>query len=427
MDILKILIHFIIFFQIIVNINCQPYVPAGRSHHTATLIGTRIFFLGGATNIINGKFQTSNDFFYLDVSRSFNKTKDKLPFVDLSVKAKDIPPHFGAAATVFGEPKDSIFLVDGDMGKFNDPYKIAFSFNSTQLEWKTITVFQGMIPTRKMIMNAVTDNNNTIYIFGGGFDGTNPAGIVEYLYSSEISTFDATNKVWNNRNSGLIGRDGHTATFLPDTGEIIYIGGINSGFGLSNITNLDVYNTINHTWRMQTTINPPEPRYGHTAVLTNDNRIVIFGGAQVTIEKPVKNRYVVLDTKTFEWYHGNEDPIIRAPFKHHTATLINDYMFIAFGIIDSINNQMFNNDILIYKIEDYANYSEVNNFIVENNNNAIISSTPSSDLDHNPKHSIAGAVIFGSILGIVIFGLVGFLTFRWYNKKRIDMEVIPTP
>ena len=60
-------------------------------------------------------------------------------------------------------------------------------------------------------------------------------------------------------------------------------------------------------------------------------RIIIFGGAQVNIDIPVKNRYVVLDIKTLEWYSGKDDLSFRAPFRHHTATLYNDYMFICFG------------------------------------------------------------------------------------------------
>ena len=60
-------------------------------------------------------------------------------------------------------------------------------------------------------------------------------------------------------------------------------------------------------------------------------RIIIFGGSQTNTGLPVYNRYVVLDTKALEWYHGKEDLSTRAPFKHHTATLYNDYMFIAFG------------------------------------------------------------------------------------------------
>ena len=60
-------------------------------------------------------------------------------------------------------------------------------------------------------------------------------------------------------------------------------------------------------------------------------RIIVFGGARVNITLAVFNRYVVLDVKTLQWYHGKEDPSTKAPFRLHTATLYNDYMFIAFG------------------------------------------------------------------------------------------------
>ena len=46
---------------------------------------------------------------------------------------------------------------------------------------------------------------------------------------------------------------------------------------------------------------------------------------------PIENYYVVLNIKTLEWYHGNKI-ITGAPYRGHTATLYNDYMFIAFGM-----------------------------------------------------------------------------------------------
>ena len=65
----------------------------------------------------------------------------------------------------------------------------------------------------------------------------------------------------------------------------------------------------------------------------NDKRIVIFGGGGGFNEAnvydntiPVKNRYVVLNTETLEWYHGDKKPQNEAPFRRHTATLYNDYM-----------------------------------------------------------------------------------------------------
>ncbi|GBC09642.1 hypothetical protein RclHR1_00900028 [Rhizophagus clarus] len=218
---LKNLILYIIFSQIIVNINCQPYIPKGRIYHTATLVGTKIFFLDGQDNN-----ESLNYFFYLDVSKSFNKTKDSLPFVNLTFD-DSVPKHHGAATTI-------------------------------------------------------------------------------------------------------IKREGHTATFLSDTGEIVYIGGCGDNGLLINMNILDVYNIINGSWNKWETKNPPEQRCWHTAVLTNDNRIIVFGGVNSSLTMPVENYYVVLNTKTLEWYHGNGN-IIGAPYKGHTATYHDDYMFIAFG------------------------------------------------------------------------------------------------
>src|SRR4051794_23116647 len=118
---MKNLIAYIILLQLILNVNCQ-YVPVGRSMHTSALVGTKLYFLGGTTSRINidANLKVLNDFFYLDISKSFDKTKGTLPFVDLSATALEIPPHFGAASTVFGEPKDTIFLFGGDMRNLND-------------------------------------------------------------------------------------------------------------------------------------------------------------------------------------------------------------------------------------------------------------------------------------------------------------------
>src|SRR3954454_2005492 len=151
---MKTLILYIIFFHFlvnIVNINCQQYVPVARVMHTATLVETKIYFLGGSKSDESG--EPLNDFFYLDISKSFDKTKEALPFVDLSDKASEIPPHFGAATTVFR--KDSIFFFGGEMRNLNDQFRLTYSFNATQLKWRTVTVSQGTVPLRKRIMNAV--------------------------------------------------------------------------------------------------------------------------------------------------------------------------------------------------------------------------------------------------------------------------------
>ena len=231
MESLKILIFLVYFFQIIVNINGQKYVPKGRYLHTATLVGTKIYFLGGGLDA-GGIFYT-NDFFYLDISESFDKTKGALPFVNISDKSSEIPKHYAATTTVFGELKDSIFFFGGNMTNYNGLYTLMRSFNATESEWNMVTVSQGNTPKRREHARAVTDNNDKIYIFGGVF-------IDFTTYSIEMTIFDTVNKIWSTGVNG-IGRIGHTATFLPDTKEIIYIGGFNLD-GNNNSVLLDITN-----------------------------------------------------------------------------------------------------------------------------------------------------------------------------------------
>ena len=74
-------------------------------------------------------------------------------------------------------------------------------------------------------------------------------------------------------------------------------------------------------------------------------------------------------------------------------------------------------DVLIYKIGDYANFTKVNNFINENISPPppIQSIEPKDNQDnHNPSNNrgvIIGAII-GGILGIIILGFIGYIIFR---------------
>lgn len=206
----KTLFFYIIFFQLVaINVDCQRFVPMARKLHTAALVETKLHFLGGAT--ID---KALNDFFYLDISKSFDKASGGLPFVDASNKAIEIPPHVGAVTSVFGELKDSIFFFGGSMEQLNTPSRLMHSFNSAESKWKSVTVSpQSIVPERRMLTSAVTDNNNKIYIFGGGFNVANVTGQTQYIFYNEMNIFDTINKIWTNGDIGFA-RDGHTATFL---------------------------------------------------------------------------------------------------------------------------------------------------------------------------------------------------------------------
>ncbi|GBB90350.1 hypothetical protein RclHR1_17290003 [Rhizophagus clarus] len=391
MRISKNLILYITFFQIIINISCQQYIPRGRVYHTATLIGTRIYFLGG----LNNDSLLTNDFFYLDISKSFNKIEGPLPFVNVTLSGS-IPKHYGATTSAFGKSKSSIFFFGGDIGALQLTIELAYTLDTTQspLIWKNIAVSSNEVERRRLL-SAVADNNNKIYLFGGG----GRMGDIVYMHYNIMNIFDNATDSWTYTiDNTIIKREGHTATFLSDTGEIVYIGGCGDNGTLIDMTIVfRCNNTISGTWQKWETKNPPEQRCQHTAALTTDNRIIVFGGID-SLELPVENYYVVLNTKTLEWYHGNES-ITGAPYRGHTATFYNNYMFVAFG--QGITQQA-SNDILIYEIKDGANFAEVDYY------NIPVDNTPFNyDL-------IMGITTFS----IIVLGFIGLVIFMYIKQKK---------
>ena len=74
----------------------------------------------------------------------------------------------------------------------------------------------------------------------------------------------------------------------------------------------------------------------------------------------------------------------------------------------------YSNNILIYKIGDYANFTEVNNFINENNADSYYKSTTPPKSTNNNR-VVVGATL--GILSIIILGFIGFIIFKRYKKS----------
>ncbi|CAB5326402.1 unnamed protein product [Rhizophagus irregularis] len=141
------IIFYLISFQINV-INCQQYVPMKRAFHTATLVEKKIYFLGGFTELSI----YTNDFFTLDVSKSFNQSEG-CPFEDLNhLSASVVPEHNRATTSVGGLSNDTFFLFGGDMGSQSKyASEILQSFNTSKLgmpKVSVITDYNRFLPVR---------------------------------------------------------------------------------------------------------------------------------------------------------------------------------------------------------------------------------------------------------------------------------------
>src|SRR2546423_13014706 len=92
----KILILIILSFLV----NGQQFMPGPRVGHTATLLGNKIYYVGGYI----GNDITTADFFYLD---------EKSTWVDLKSQGVKFPRIDGHTSNIGGANQDSIFTIGG--------------------------------------------------------------------------------------------------------------------------------------------------------------------------------------------------------------------------------------------------------------------------------------------------------------------------
>ncbi|CAG8663020.1 12190_t:CDS:2 [Rhizophagus irregularis] len=85
-----------------------------------------------------------------------------------------------------------------------------------------------------------------------------------------------------------------------------------------------------------------ENRFLHSAVLTPDERIIVFGGNKDDIATPVLNPLAVLNTKVvpYEWSVPTPAPPLPLTTNLHSATLVGNYMFNSYSVFlrSKLNN-----------------------------------------------------------------------------------------
>src|ERR1044071_8576675 len=102
--------------QLIIEIHCQtkPFKPLSRYRHTATLIDGKLYVLGGLSDLDD---ITGSQFFYLDVSGSFNT--QELLWYDLT-NINYVPCHGKAESVTGGTNKDTLYLYGGEPTNYTE-------------------------------------------------------------------------------------------------------------------------------------------------------------------------------------------------------------------------------------------------------------------------------------------------------------------
>ncbi|CAG8723413.1 1177_t:CDS:2 [Rhizophagus irregularis] len=366
------ILFFVFFSQLIIT---SSYTLVGRKGHTASYMDNKIYFLGGA---IENYFET-NDFFYLDVSKPFN-LDSTLPIVDLSNDARKIHPHSSSGvSTICGPNNDTIFLI---CGVSKDSFFYRFINNK---EWVPVI----------------------------SFDNVQWSSALEYFLLPDLNIPNYL----------------APAILLPD-GRIAYIGKRIDDLWV-NFRNIYIYDTINGTWiNMSTSGIEPSSRALHTAVLTQDDLIIIYGGVDSQF-LPVPDQISVLDTKvdSFTWSVPNIDPVpSSAPFRDHTATIVGNYMIIAFGEYRNTTNDIFSDQIHMIDVSEKNNYMWVKSFTPNNTYTSNTtteststiepaSATKSANATKSPGEGLA-AIIGGTTGGIATVIIIISVSYLLYRRKR---------
>ncbi|KAF0538930.1 galactose oxidase [Gigaspora margarita] len=412
------ILFFVIFNSVYFFVICQN-VPNPRREQTSTLVGTRLYFFGGFTII-----GASNEVWYLDLSSSFNISTPPWH----NDVAMPVVNFFGTSCL---SPIDNstVFLIGGRMQiantNINSNTASLYKFDSKTLQWTTpvINNFNSSFETRNE-MQAVIDNNGKIFVFGGINTGNDDT--ITIAAYNDMSILDITTMIWSTQtqSQSVLKNIDYTATLLP-SGLIVYVGGRGSNSSNLNkyISDSNIRHKILHLSASGSTI---ASRSHHSAVLTQDGNIIIYGGS-ISESSQVANVFsdiAVLNTNSWSWSVPNVSGIGAPPLTEHSAAIYKNYMILAFGATSATN--VYTNKIYIL---DTQNYTWVTTFNIPTTTNQIKqtqgNSNSSTDQANNSTTNFYIEIGVGA--GVVILAVILFIIGFFIYKNRHKEEYVATP
>ncbi|POG79680.1 hypothetical protein GLOIN_2v1836168 [Rhizophagus irregularis DAOM 181602=DAOM 197198] len=393
----------VLFLLIILSIEiCYSLIPIERNAQSSVLVDKKLFFLGG-TSSKPAAFPL-DQILYLDVSKPFNTAVPPFEVLNISI------PFRSTFATAFLSPqKDVIYLFGGSMwdvntNAYNYNKSVLYSFNLENNEW-TIPTTNGIAPEHRRTINGVINNENgKFYVFSGHIDYFTGANNSRAL--NDMNIFDTISLTWSKGpiENAPLPRVGYTATLLSN-GIIVYIGGIEFNKSQSfDINQLALYDTKVDLWSsMKVRGAILENRYYHSAVLTSDERIVIFGGCRN--DRPVLNQLAVLNTKVvpYEWSIPTSAPPLPLTTHSHSATLVGNYMFINFGEIYPKNDSLIQKPF--FYILDARNFAWVEQYEPRSTN--------------SPDNAKKINIILGIVVGFSVVSIAAYLGYKYFKKQKV--------
>ncbi|CAB4495219.1 galactose oxidase [Rhizophagus irregularis] len=408
----------------ILNVYGQ-YVPGNRYGHSAVFVRSeqRIYFIGG----FKAKTYVPNpmsDVFYLNVNE----------FTDLTSQV-NLPLTLFHVSELGGVNKDLIFTIGGV--NLNDPETNHIYSLNTKTNELSVPIVQGKVPPTRTGMSSVIYEGK-IYLFGGR------ASVNAFLYFNNFDIFDTINLNWQVGSlvNSPIARAFHSSTLV--NGVIYYIGGTQIN-DYPPLTEIYQYDIVGNTWSLKkaTAADPkfmPGSRACHTSILMH-GKIVIYGGffssSDIQNNLPAKETIAMLDVNTLVWSIPEFDARVDNPIPKlalHTATVMGEIMYIAFGnFMDEPNGfDQTNKDIYLFFFGDPQIFSVSLSLIINSTNEAQPQIPTSTNTNINPQQpsSLSKVVIVGISIGSVslvltILSVLSIAHYKRTKKSKVQLGGVP--
>ncbi|GBC05754.1 hypothetical protein RclHR1_06400004 [Rhizophagus clarus] len=417
------------------NTLIEGYEPSSRYGHGSIVFDNNLYFFGGYVKETDGKEINTNDFFYIDLSKSFDRLNPQ--YIDLKTISNP-PISFSQGSLTPNSQGTGFHVIGGVLNdiKDNKPFydNFIYEYDETTKSWSVPKISNSPKYSQLKEFDSVFDDGKS-YIFGG-INDDNPKMILE------MQVFDSESLSWSlasNKIPNLQALSDYTATLLPG-GLIVYIGGTSNP-----LSDIYIYDTRNDIWNF-TKIDAQgiDPRSGHTAVLASDNRIIVYGGVRDDNSEALP-QLVVLDTNDYKWITPKIEEIESRVL--HKANLVDDYMIISFGKFTKSDN--LSNEIRILNTRTYEwvdsisfetikatkTYFLTNNktstdvyfptFIMSNDLNSADDKESNSFFSKVPKY--IQAAIF-CLCALIVFTIIFLVYYNIRQKKKTKtrhLSVLP--
>ncbi|RUP43866.1 hypothetical protein BC936DRAFT_136615, partial [Jimgerdemannia flammicorona] len=284
----------------------------------------------------------------LDLTVSFNISSPALKVTSTNFTATGGPPPLAYHTSSLRDDNNSLVIwgggtSDGFVGQLTPD--TVWVFYAKNKSWTTAKIPVGPKPRRHHTAVINSTDPSWFDVYGGVQDTATGFTSAAPVLQNSVWGCDTDAFTWANLTAGPGERYQHAAVMTPN-GTMIVIGGLQQYIAaaanasaavlaqaLAPMNSIGMYNSKTGVWASMAATgasgSTPADRAGHTAVMTEDNKILVYGGYDEN-NQPLGDLFI-LDPLTLTWTKPNVTGTPPSSRFFHTANVVDGQMVIVGG------------------------------------------------------------------------------------------------